>query len=162
QKPFKPLRIRQESRAPPLGHNRFRRTSQIQIDLFITILTKLLRRADKVLRPVRQNLRNRIHSPVVPGKAILLFSCTEMPHLVRADKRDKVSVKSSKTLVHRIPVNPAGDPLQGSQIQSHKFLSCPFHFLPLSPYSARNGRKICLPLPKPYAYLIIKGRVCQV
>ena len=47
---------------------------------------------------------------------ILLLSAAQISHLIRFDKRDKILVKSTETLIYCIPVDPPGNPLQRGQI----------------------------------------------
>ena len=67
---------------------------------------------DKVLRPVREDLRDRIHPFVVFRQDILLLSGAEMPHLVRPYKRHKIFIKSSEAFMDGAAEDPPCDPLK--------------------------------------------------
>ena len=112
QKSVQPVGLRKETGSSPLCHNGLGRTSQIKIDFFISILTEFICRPYKVLGSVRKNLRNRIHSFIVFRQYILLLSGTEVPHLIRPDKRHEIFVKSSETFMDGAAEDPARNSLK--------------------------------------------------
>ena len=119
QKPLQLLRISQEPGPPPFRHHGLRRTAQVQVHLAVAVFLKLLRCPEEILRPVCQDLRHRVHPPVVVRQDILLLPGAEMPHLVRFNKRHKILVKSAEALVNGASEDPAGNALQRGQIYLH-------------------------------------------
>ena len=122
QKPVQFFRKCQKTGSASFCHYGLGRTSQIQIDLRVSILGKFFRRTQKIFRAVRQNLRNCVHPLIIFRQDILPFPAAQMSVLVRIDKRDKIFVHTVKTTVKGIAEHISCDSLQWRGIYFHMFL----------------------------------------
>ena len=116
QESVQPVRICKETGSSPLCHNCPGRASKIQVDLLISVLAELICSPYKILRPVRKDLRYRIHPLIMFRQDIFLLSGAEMSHLVRPDKRHEIFVKSSETFMDGAAEDPACNSLERGQI----------------------------------------------
>ena len=131
------LRILQHPGALSLCRDRSDRTAEVQIDFRIAKLRQIPCAEQKLLRVIRQDLRNRRHTGIVLRQNVSFFPGLQLLRVGCHNKRGKICIQTRKILMMRLPEAIARDPLKGRKIISHFFIENPR--VCLSNDSGNNG-----------------------
>ena len=119
QKCIQFLRHCEKSRPAMLCYHGSRRTAQVQIHGMISILCQHFRNAQKILRPVCQNLRHHLHPGIMLRQDIVYFFMIQIP--VRK-KWGKIFINIMKMSMVCVPIDISCQALHGRHVKLH--LSC--------------------------------------
>ncbi len=110
QKTLQLLRVGQQPRAPVLAHHRAGGAAQIDVDLLVAQRFQLVRRPEKVLAAVGQDLGHGLHTGVILRQNVRLLPMGQRL-APGAPKGQKIFVRPIETGVLGAAVQPVRNPL---------------------------------------------------